>query len=92
MSIISRLRAAWGALRDSDDGPINQGHRYGIVIGDSCYMADAYAINPYDGYPSWFYDGADGQILCQKMDGWVLKDFDPGMSLKQFKILNRGRQ
>jgi hypothetical protein len=85
------MKAAWAALWSSKD-PLNQGHRYGIVIGDSCYMADAYAINPYDGYPSWFYDGIDGLILGQKMDGWILKDFKPGMTLKQFKILSRDRQ
>ena len=84
MKILDRLKAAWAAFRE-DDGPVNGGHRYGIVIGNSCYMADAYRINEYDGCPEWYCSGIDGNIRGRKMDGWILKDFQPEMTLEEFQ-------
>lgn len=76
MSLLDRLKAAWNAFRD-EDGQINQGHRYGIVMGDSCYMADSYQIDPYSGLPEWDYSGIDGDIHCKRYEGWILKEFKP---------------
>jgi len=84
MGLIDRLKAAWTAFRE-DKEPLNGGHRYGIVIGDSCYMADAYRISEYDGQPVWYYSGADGNIKGRKMDGWILKDFRPDETLDEFR-------
>ena len=83
MSVLDRLKAAWNAFRE-DDSPPNQGHRYGIVVGESCYMADAYRVSEYDMQPEWYYVGPDGNIRGRKMDGWVLKDFKPKMTLEEF--------
>ena len=85
MSIINRLKLAWDALKGEEEEPINEGHRFAIVIGENGYYADAYRINPYDGYPEWYYTGLDGVIHCRKMDGLVLKDFKPEISLEEFK-------
>jgi hypothetical protein len=75
LKISDRLNAVWHVLRGDDVGLINGGHRYGIVIGDSCYMADSYTIDPYSGDPEWDYSGQDGKIHCKKYDGWILKEF-----------------
>lgn len=74
MTIIDRLRASWDALTAPEKDP-QEDHRYGIVIGDTCYMADSYTIDPYSGDPEWDYQGADGSIHGKKYDGWILKEF-----------------
>ena len=76
MKIIDRLKAAWEAFR-SEEEERSEYHRYGIVIGDSCYLADSYAIDPYSGDPEWDYSGLDGEIHCKKYDGWILKEYEP---------------
>jgi hypothetical protein len=65
MSIIDRLRAAYAAFQGEEDA--QECHRYGIVIGDSCYLADSYTIDPYSGDPEWDYTGLDGAIHCKKV-------------------------
>jgi hypothetical protein len=72
MSIIDRLRAAYAAFRGKEDDPY---HQYGIVIGDTCYLADSYTIDPYSGDPEWDYTGQDGEIHCKKYNGWILKEY-----------------
>jgi hypothetical protein len=74
MSIIDRIKAAWQAFREEDE-PANGGHRYGIVIGDSCFMADSYTIDPYSGLPEWDYKGSEVTIHGKRYEGWVLKEF-----------------
>lgn len=49
MGLIGRLRAAWAALVSDEHD--NESHRYGIVIGDMCYLADSYSVDPYNGLP-----------------------------------------
>jgi hypothetical protein len=88
MKFFDRIKAAWHALRNEDE-PTNQGHRYAIVIGENGFYADEYRINPYDGQPEWYYEGPNERLHCRKMDGWVLKDFKPEMSLKQFEDLTQ---
>lgn len=75
MSWLSRLQAAWTALIGEDDGPVNGGHRYGIVIGDICYEADVYRIDPYSGLPEWEYMDGKTRISCKRFDYWTLKDY-----------------
>ena len=76
MSIIDRLRAAYEAFRGEEEER-SEYHRYGIVIGESCYLADSYTIDPYSGDPEWRYSGLDGEIRCKKYDGWILKEYGP---------------
>lgn len=75
MLLIDRLRAAWQAFRGEEEEEDEPCHRYGIVIGDSCYLADSYTIDPYSGDPEWDYTGQDGAIHCKKYDGWILKEY-----------------
>lgn len=78
MSIINRLRAAYEAFRSEEEEDADDPyHRYRIVIGDSCYLADSYSIDPYSGDPEWDYSGLDGDIHCKKYDGWILKEYGP---------------
>lgn len=72
MRLIDRLRAAYEAFVGVE---VEESHRYGIVIGDSCYLADSYTIDPYSGDPEWDYSGLDGNIHCKKYDGWILKEY-----------------
>lgn len=83
MGLFGRLKAAYNAFvcEEQEQEP----HRYGIVIGDTCYLADSYVINPYDGSPEWDYHGADGHIHGKKYDGWILKEYCP---LTEDVILN----
>jgi hypothetical protein len=74
MTLIDRLKAAWSALTEVEE-PVNEGHRYAIVIGDTGYYADSYTIDPYSGLPEWDYQGADGHIHGKRYEGWVLKEF-----------------
>jgi hypothetical protein len=74
MSIIERLKAAYEAFRGEEYA--QEYHRYGIVIGDSCYLADSYTIDSYSGDPEWDYSGLDGEIHCKKYDGWILKEYE----------------
>lgn len=69
MKVIDRLKAAWEALKGTEEEPVNGGHRYWIVIGDSCYMADSYSIDPYSGLPEWDYQGPDGHIHGKRYEG-----------------------
>ncbi len=80
--MLERLRAAWHAFCNYDQEP---DHRYEIRIGEAGFYADEYKVDPYDGSVSWFYEGLDGQIVGRKMDGWVVKDFEPGASREQFR-------
>lgn len=73
MSIIDRLRAAYAAFQGEEDA--QECHQYGIVIGDTCYLADSYTIDPYSGDPEWDYAGLDGAIHCKKYNGWILKEY-----------------
>lgn len=75
MLLIDRLRAAWQAFRGEEEEEDEPYHRYGIVIGDTCYLADSYTIDPYSGDPEWDYAGQDGEIHCKKYDGWILKEY-----------------
>ena len=73
MGLIGRLRAAWAALVSDEHD--NESHRYGIVIGDMCYLADSYSVDPYNGLPEWDYHGADGNIHVKYYGDWVLKEY-----------------
>jgi hypothetical protein len=75
MGLIDRLKAAYSAFMGEENQ--QEYHRYGIVIGDACYLADSYTINLYDGSPEWDYYGADGHIHGKKYDGWILKEYYP---------------
>jgi hypothetical protein len=74
MGMIDRLKAALSALTEEDE-PVNGGHKFGIVIGDSCFMADSYTIDPYSGLPEWDYQGPEANIHGKRYEGWVLKEF-----------------
>ena len=82
LDILDRIKDAFNVLRGKGESPI---HPFGIVIGEKEYMADAYRLSRY-GLPEWFLvDPVHGSLRESKYDGWILKDYEPGITLEEFK-------
>lgn len=81
--MFDRLKAAYRAIRDYKDGPVNDGHRYTIRIGETNYYADAISINKL-GQPIWFYEGHGYKIVGIKLENFIIQDFEPKCSKAEF--------
>ena len=87
MKILDRIKAAYQALRGCDDGPVNDGHRFEISIGEKGFYADAYLIDRY-GHPVWYYQGHGYRMIGTKFEGFCIKDFEPACSFEEFNKMN----
>lgn len=75
------------ALRAAEkDEPVNAGHRFEVATLDTNYYADEVVIDPLTGYPTWWVDCGDYQLMGTRHENAVVKDYRP-MSRENFRKL-----
>lgn len=71
------------AMRDE---PVNAGHRFEVATLDANYYADEVRIDPMNGYPVWWVDCGDYQLMGTRYENSVVKDYRP-ISREEFRQL-----
>ena len=75
------------ALRKADqDEPVNAGHRFAVTTQNTNYYADEVRIDPMTGYPAWWVDCGDYQLMGTRYENAVVKDYRP-MPREEFRQL-----
>ena len=75
------------ALRAAEkEEPVNAGHRFEVATLDANYYADEVRIDPMNGYPVWWVDCGDYQLMGTRYENSVVKDYRP-MPREEFRQL-----
>ena len=75
------------ALRNAmQEEPVNAGHRFEVATLDTNYYADEVVIDPMTGYPAWWVDCREYQLMGTRHENAVVKDYRP-ISREEFRKL-----